>query len=430
MKIAIIGTGIAGNLIAYRLAPAHDITVFEADARIGGHTHTVNVPTPNGAYEIDTGFIVYNDVTYPNFIALLDELGVVSQPSDMSFSVRCERSGLEYNGASLNTLFSQRRNLFRPSFHRMLLDILRFNREAPALLEATDCRLSLDRYLHQNRYSNEFIEQYIIPMGAAIWSASPQGMGDIPAAFFVRFFHNHGLLRVNDRPQWRVITGGSERYVEKLVAGHRQHIRLNARVEWTRRHRDWVEVKAVGAEAERFDHVFIACHSDQALALLADPSDMERKVLGAIKYQRNQAVLHTDAALMPRRRRAWASWNYHIPADPNPAEGKQRVKVTYNMNLLQGIESRETYLVTLNHTDAIRPGKILKTIEYDHPIFDERAVAAQRQHRALNGRRRTYFCGAYWRHGFHEDGVVSALTALKHFESDTSLVPIKASMAA
>jgi len=430
MKIAIIGTGIAGNVAAYRLASRHDITVFEADARIGGHTHTVDVQTPHGAYAVDTGFIVYNDVTYPNFIALLDELGVASQSSDMSFSVRCERTGLEYNGASLNSLFSQRRNLLRPSFHRMLLDILRFNREAPELLQTGDGQISLDDYLNQKRYSREFIERYIVPMGAAIWSASPKGMGGMPAAFFVRFFHNHGLLRVNQRPQWRVVQGGSRRYVEKLVAGHRQHIRLNARVDWIKRHRGSVEVKVGGAEPERFDHVFIACHSDQALALLADPTDLERQVLGAIKYQRNQAVLHTDATLMPRCRRAWASWNYHLPAYRYPEDGEERVKVTYNMNMLQGFDSLEPYLVTLNHTRAIEPSRILNTIEYDHPIFNEQAVAAQSRHRELNGERRTYFCGAYWRYGFHEDGVVSAMAALKHFESDLSQMPLEASRAA
>ncbi|TFH44463.1 MAG: FAD-dependent oxidoreductase, partial [Lysobacterales bacterium] len=383
MKIAIIGTGIAGNLAAYRLAPCHDITVFEADSRIGGHTHTVDVRLSQGDYAVDTGFIVYNDVTYPNFIALLDELGVATQPSDMSFSVRCERSGLEYNGASINALFAQRSNLLRPSFYRMLRDVLRFNREAPALLQATDPALSLNDYLQQNHYSREFVEHYIVPMGAAIWSASPQGMGKVPALFFVRFFHNHGLLSVNDRPRWRVIQGGSRRYVEKLVAGHRERIRLNTRVEWIKRHRGHVEVKARGAEPERFDRVFMACHSDQALALLADPSDLERRVLGAIRYQRNEAVLHTDASLMPRRRRAWAAWNYHIPAQTAGEQG--RVALTYNMNILQSLDAPETLCVTLNHTPAIDPGRIIKTIDYSHPLFTERAVAAQQHHRALNG---------------------------------------------
>jgi len=428
VKIAIIGTGIAGNVAAHRLAPEHQITVYEADNRIGGHTHTVDLRTPHGDYPVDTGFIVFNDATYPNFIALLDELGVASKPSVMSFSVRCERYGLEYNGASLNALFAQRRNILRPSFYRMLLDILRFNREAKELLETKHSRLSLNEYLDQNRYSHEFKAHYILPMGAAIWSASPQGMGEVPAEFFIRFFHNHGLLSLNDRPQWRVIEGGSRAYVDKLVAGHRDRIRVNTPVEWIKRGTGNVVVKARGAEPERYDRVFLACHSDQALALLADPSPLERRVLGAIRYQLNEAVLHTDDRLMPRLRRAWAAWNYHISGQPG--QGLDRAALTYNMNMLQSLESPAPFLVTLNHTRAIDPARIIKTIHYSHPIFTERAVAAQQQHRALNGVLNTYYCGAYWRNGFHEDGVVSALTALRHLKSDLGQPDQRTSMAA
>jgi predicted NAD/FAD-binding protein len=428
MKIAIVGTGIAGNLAAYRLARSHDITVFEADSRIGGHTHTIAVDRPQGPVAVDTGFIVYNDVTYPNFIALLDELGVAAQPSNMSFSVRCERTGLEYNGATLNTLFAQRRNLLRPSFHRMLRDILRFNREAPALLNGPASCLTLDQFLHGNHYSREFIEHYIVPMGAAIWSAAPEGMGSVPAGFFVRFFHNHGLLSINDRPQWRVIQGGSARYVEKLVAGHRDRIRLNARVEWVRRLPDHVLIKVPGAEPERFDQVIMACHSDQALAILANPSREEREVLGAIGWQRNEAVLHTDASLMPRSKRAWAAWNYHIPTPSASQEG--RVALTYNMNILQSLETTEPYCVTLNYTQAIDPSSIIRSIEYSHPIFTERAIAAQARQREINGVRRTYYCGAYWRFGFHEDGVVSAMAALQHLDNDSRHLALSADQAA
>jgi len=428
MKIAIVGTGIAGNLAAYRLAPEHEITVFEADSRIGGHTHTIEVPVAGRHYAVDTGFIVYNDVTYPNFISLLAELGVASQESDMSFSVRCERTGLEYNGASLNTLFAQRRNLFRPSFHRMLRDILRFNREAPALLDEPHSALTLDDFLRGNGYSREFIQHYIVPMGAAIWSAAPQGMGGVPAGFFVRFFHNHGLLSLSDRPAWRVIKGGSQRYVERLVAGHRDRIRLNAPIEWVRRHADHVEVKTPGAEPERFDRLIMACHSDQALAMLADPSQAEREVLGAIAYQRNEAVLHTDASLMPRNRRAWAAWNYHLPAEAKDSEG--RVALTYNMNILQSLNADQTFCVTLNHTKAIDPGAIIRAIDYEHPIFTERAVAAQSRQREINGVRRTYYCGAYWRYGFHEDGVVSAMNALAHLAEDLLMSTRPSAMAA
>ena len=416
MKIAIIGTGIAGNVAAYRLSRDHDITVYEADSRIGGHTHTVDVVAGSQRWAVDTGFIVFNDVTYPNFIALLDELGVESQPSDMSFSVSNRNSGLEYNGASLNALFAQRSNLLRPSFYRMLMDILRFNREAPALLDDPAGSILLGDYLDANGYSREFVEHYIVPMGAAIWSATPEGMRGVPAAFFVRFFHNHGLLSVNDRPTWRVIKGGSRRYVEKLVAGHRDRIRLNAPVEWIRRHPEFIHVKARGAEPERYDRVFLACHSDQALRLLADPTPQEREVLGAIDYQHNEAVLHTDASLMPRRRRAWAAWNYHVPRGAENREGK--VMLTYNMNILQSLDAPEQFCVTLNNSQAIDPGKVIQTIDYSHPIFTERALAAQQRQREINGARRTYFCGAYWRYGFHEDGVVSALSALGHFDED------------
>lgn len=416
MKIAIIGTGIAGNVAAYRLAKKHDITVFEADTRVGGHTNTIDVNLAGRQWAVDTGFIVFNDVTYPNFIALLDELGVESQASDMSFSISSQRNGLEYNGASLNALFAQRSNLLKPSFYRMLADILRFNREAPKLLDGPGRFITLGEYLEANGYSRQFIEHYIVPMGSAIWSATADRMRAVPMEFFVRFFENHGLLNIKDRPSWRVIKGGSNRYVEKLVASHHDRIRLNAGVQWIRRRPEYIEVKAQGCEPELFDRVFLACHSDQALRLLADATPLERSVLGAIDYQTNEAVLHTDVSLMPKRRRAWAAWNYHIPDGPPDPDGK--VTLTYNMNILQGLQAPEEFCVTLNNTQAVKPEKVISTIQYSHPIFTERAVQAQKQHRAVNGARRTYYCGAYWRYGFHEDGVVSALQALEHFEED------------
>ncbi|MBT8047606.1 MAG: NAD(P)-binding protein [Xanthomonadales bacterium] len=418
MKIAIVGTGIAGNVAAYRLAPDHEITVFEADQRIGGHTNTVDVSAAGQQWAVDTGFIVFNDRTYPNFIALLDELGVESQDSDMSFSVRNERTGLEYNGASLNAVFAQRSNLLKPSFYRMLIDILRFNREAPGLLDDPGNTISLGDYLDRNGYSPGFVDHYIVPMGAAIWSATPGGMRAVPAAFFIRFFQNHGLLSVNDRPTWRVIKGGSRTYLDKLVAGHRDRIRLDSPVEWIRRHPEHVEVKVKGSGVECFDRVFLACHSDQALELLADPSPQEREVLGAIQYQQNEAVLHTDDTLMPKRRLAWAAWNYHVPDGPTDPDGK--VALTYNMNILQSLDAPVQFCVTLNNTQAIDPDKIIQTISYSHPVFTEQAVTAQKMHRNINGPRRTYYCGAYWRYGFHEDGVVSALSALQHFQQDLS----------
>ena len=411
MKIAVIGTGIAGNVAAYHLAREHDVTVYEADDRIGGHTNTVTVEHGGREYEIDTGFIVFNERTYPNFIHLLDELGVAWQDSDMGFSVQHEKTGLEYSGSTINSLFAQRSNIFRPSFHRMIREILRFNREAPGLLENSATRISLRDYLAKENYSREFIDNFIIPMGAAIWSAKPEVMGTMPAEFFIRFFQNHGMLSVNDRPVWRVIKGGSNRYVEKLVAGHRDRIRLNAPVEYIRRLPGHVEVKVTGQEIEQFDQVFMACHGDQALRLLADPTMTEEQVLGQFHYQPNEAILHTDESLMPKRRRAWAAWNYHIPA-----YSQDRVAVSYNMNILQGIKAPVTFCVTLNHELAIRSDKIIKRIQYSHPVFTPQSIEAQKRHGEINGAYRTYYCGAYWRNGFHEDGVVSALAALEHFK--------------
>lgn len=413
MKIAVIGTGISGNVVAYHLARDHEVTVFEADDRVGGHTNTLQIEQGGQRYAIDTGFIVFNQQTYPRFIELLDELGVVTQDSDMGFSVQHEGTGLEYNGSTLNSLFAQRSNIFKPSFIRMIREILRFNREAPRLLQPAAFDISLRAYLEAEKYSREFIDHFIIPMGAAIWSAKPAVMSEMPARFFVQFFQNHGMLSVNDRPVWRVIKGGSNSYVEKLVAGHRDRIRLNAPVESVRRSYDHVEVKVSGQESERYDHVFMACHADQALRILADPGMLEEQVLGKFQFQDNEAVLHTDEALMPARRRAWAAWNYHIPASP-----QDRVALTYNMNILQCIKAPVQFCVTLNHAKAIDPNKIIKRIQYSHPVFTPEAVAAQKQHAEINGAYRTYYCGAYWRNGFHEDGVVSALNAIEHFKDN------------
>ncbi|MBA0922134.1 MAG: FAD-dependent oxidoreductase [Nitrosospira sp.] len=411
MKVAIIGSGIAGNVVAHHLHAAHDITVFEAAGHIGGHTHTHTVELDGERHAIDTGFIVYNDWTYPNFIALLNELGVESQPSAMSFSVRNEASGLEYNGTTLNTLFAQRRNLLRPSFHRMVRDILRFNHIAPELLEAAN-EICLGDYLAAGKYSPQFINNYLIPMGAAIWSTDPTRMLSFPARYFVQFFHNHGMLSVDKRPQWRAIRGGSARYVEKLTAPFRQRIHLNCPVESVRRLPNGILIKPRGTDTERYDQVFFTCHSDQALALLADASPLEKSILGAIPYQENEAVLHTDTTLLPRTRRAWAAWNYHVIEGTDAA----RAILTYNMNILQTLKSRHTFCVTLNRTAHIAPRKIIKRITYHHPLYTLAGVAAQARQSEINGVNRSYFCGAYWRFGFHEDGVVSALNALKHFE--------------
>ncbi len=419
MKIAIVGSGIAGNVAAWHLHREHEITVFEAGAHAGGHSHTHDIEQAGRRFAVDTGFIVFNDWTYPNFIALLETLGVAWQDSSMSFSVRDEASGLEYNGTSLNTLFAQRSNLLRSSFLGMIRDILRFNREAPALLDTLGGEEPLGDYLERGRYGRAFIERYIVPMGAAIWSTDPTLMLGFPARFFVRFLDNHGMLSVNARPTWRVIRGGSARYVDKLTAPFRDRILLRTPVEQLRRLPGSVIVKARGRDAERFDAVFLACHSDQALALLADPSAAEREVLGAIPYQANEAVLHTDARLLPRKRRAWAAWNYHVLR----ATG-ERVALTYNMNILQGLAAPEPFLVTLNRSDTIDPRKVIKRMTYHHPQFTPWGVAAQARQAELNGPLNTYYCGAWWRHGFHEDGVVSALAALEHFRANHAQRPV------
>jgi predicted NAD/FAD-binding protein len=410
MKVAIIGTGIAGNVAAYKMRQSHDITVFEAGSYIGGHTNTVDVYENGQQFAVDTGFIVFNDRTYPNFIQLLDEVGQESQTSNMSFSVQAEDGSLEYSGTNLNTLFAQRSNLFRPAFHRMIRDILRFNRTALPSTQHLDESDSLGDFLFENDYSHEFVHHYLVPMAAAIWSAEPGGVLDMPVSFLVRFFENHGLLQVNDRPTWRVIKGGSRQYVNKLVAGHRDRVRLNSPVESVRRIDDRVEIISASGGREMFDHVFLACHSDQALALLKDATVAEREVLGAIQYQSNEAVLHTDESLLPSRRRAWAAWNYHVPSD-----SERHVAVTYHMNLLQSLQAGKQYCVTLNADQHINPDKIIRRVQYEHPIYSREAVAAQQRHAEINCDR-TFFCGAYWRNGFHEDGVVSALNAVDHFE--------------
>ena len=412
MKIAVIGSGIAGNVAAYRLVREHDITVFEAGAHAGGHSDTHEVEVAGQRLTVDTGFIVYNERTYPRFTALLAELGVGTQASSMSFSVRDEASGLEYNGTSLNALFAQRRNLLRPAFLGMVCDILRFNREAPALLDRPGDELTLAAVLDRGHYGRAFREHYILPMGAAIWSTDAEAMLEFPARFFVRFLHNHGMLTVDDRPVWRTVCGGSRQYVDRLVAPFRHRLRLSTPVEWIRRMPAGVIVKPRGLHAEHYDAVFVACHSDQALALLVDPDAAEREALSAIPYQRNEAVLHTDARLLPRRRLAHAAWNYHALPTGGP------VAVTYHMNILQRLESAEPLLVTLNRSGEIDPARILKRMVYHHPLFTRDSVAAQARQRELNGARRTYYCGAWWRNGFHEDGVASAEAAVAHFEQD------------
>ena len=410
MRIAIIGSGIAGMTAAYRLNATHDITVFEASDHFGGHTYTRDIDMAGQHYAVDMGFIVFNDRTYPSFVSMMNELGVEWQPSNMSFSLRCERTGLEYNGTSLNSLFAQRLNAVRPSFLRMIADILRFNRESPKLLLSHDTALTLGEYLAQNGYSRPFIERYIVPMGRAIWSATEEAMLHWPARFFVDFFERHGFLTVNNRPRWKAIRGGSREYARKLTASYRQRIRLRMPVQSVRRTHDAVMVRTARGDVERFDYVVFACHSDQALAMLEKPTPQESEILGAFPYQPNEVVLHTDTAMLPQTPLARAAWNYHLLA-----ERQECVALTYDMNILQTLVSAKPFLVTLNRTGDIDPKKIIHSVTLDHPVYTPKAVAAQKRRHEVSGRNRTFYCGAYWRYGFHEDGVVSAEWAVRDF---------------
>ncbi|WP_313203262.1 FAD-dependent oxidoreductase [Pseudomonas sp.] len=411
MRIAIIGSGIAGLTCAHLLSRRHAVTVFEAADRVGGHTHTVDVQWRGQQYAVDTGFIVFNDWTYPQFIRLLQHLGVGSRVTEMSFSVHDPRSGFEYNGHDLLSLFAQRRNLLSPGFWGMLRDVLRFNRQALADLDQQriDGATTLGSYLRDNRYGERFIEHYIVPMGSAIWSMSRADMLHFPLQFFVRFCRNHGLLSVNHRPQWRVIEGGSRSYLAPLCEPFAEHIRLNCPVQRVSRDDQGVNL-TWAAGSERFDKVVFACHSDQALALLDAPSEQEQAILGAIRYASNDVVLHTDTRLLPRRRRAWASWNYRLGgSEQAPAA------LTYDMNILQGIDAPVTFCVSLNQTALIDPAQILARFEYAHPQYSLAAVAAQARQGELQGPLHSYYCGAYWANGFHEDGVLSALNVAGHF---------------
>jgi predicted NAD/FAD-binding protein len=410
MKLAIVGSGVSGLVAAHLLRHEHEVTVFEADTRIGGHANTLDVEIDGERHGVDTGFIVYNERTYPGFTRLLAQLGVETRPSDMSFGSSCERTGLEWASPSLSTVFAQRRNLLRPAFLRMLRDVVRFGREAPALLEAGDEKVSLGDYLCGAGYGRELVEHYVVPMGASIWSAPPEEFLRFPAAGFVRFFANHGLLDRRDRIAWRVVAGGSRRYVEALVAPFRERIRTGCPVHRVVRRRDGVELFHAGGGAQRFDRVVLAVHSDQALRMLGDASELERRVLGAIRYQENEAVLHTDRSVMPRCRRAWASWNHRTPREP-----RGRVFVTYHMNRLQGLRSRHDFLVTLNGSEHVDPARVIERISYHHPVFDARAMEAQKLHGAIDGAGGVHFCGAWWGYGFHEDGVKSALAVCRSF---------------
>jgi len=415
-NIAIIGSGISGLTAAYLLSKKHQVTVFEKNNYIGGHTATVDIEKSGESYAIDTGFIVFNDKTYPNFLALLSEIGISKQATEMSFSVHNCQTGLEYNGHNLSTLFAQRRNLLRPKFWLLIKDILRFNRLCKAIFEQQNFRegchedRTLGAFLTDNNFSNFFAEHYILPMGAAVWSSSLAQMENFDFRFFVQFFHNHGLLNIADRPQWYVIPKGSRSYLTPLCKPFEHNIKINAELSGITREHERVTLHFNQGESETFDEVVIACHSDQALALLNDATKDEKTILSAMPYSENSVILHTDTRLLPKRKKAWASWNYQLSNDRTKA-----ASVTYNMNILQGIQSEHTFCVTLNQKDAIAPAEILREFTYHHPIFSTDSIKAQKQRNLICGVNHTHFAGAYWYNGFHEDGTRSAIDVAKRF---------------
>lgn len=433
MKIAILGGGISGLTVACRLQARHDITLFEANDYVGGHTHTVDVETGLGSVPIDTGFIVFNDRTYPQFSRLLQDLSVGTIPTEMGFSVRCDRTGIEYAGTDLAGLFAQRSNLFRPRFHRMLWDILRFNRQMSAEVDELDEKLTVGEYLRERQCGPMFVRHHFLPMASAVWSCPCGKIENFPIKFIGQFYKNHGLLSLTDRPQWYVIRGGSRTYVQAMMRGFEGQVHLKCPVKSLRRTTDGIDLITDQFGAQRFDHLVMACHSDQALQVLgSEASATERVLLSQFPYERNLAVLHTDVSLLPRRRRAWASWNYLLRNAPGEAAGPKRsaldakVTVTYNMNILQRLQSDQTYCVSLNCDADICPDRVLRKITYHHPIFSTGRGEAQRRHPELLNHRRTSYCGAYWGNGFHEDGVVSGLKvceAISRIDDEARLQP-------
>ena len=403
MRIAVVGSGIAGLASAWLLSQAHEVVLFEAADYLGGHTHTHDVSVGGRPYAVDTGFIVHNPDHYPLLTRLFQALDVATQPTTMSFSVHNGRSGLEYNATSLDALFCQRRNLVSPRFLGMVRDLFRFYRQAPELLQGEGPGPGLGEWLQVNGYGEAFRDDHLVPMASALWSSPPEQILQFPARYLVQFMANHQMLQVSGRPQWRVVRGGSARYVDALRARWQVQERLACPVQAVHRDADGVRVDSA-AGSERFDQVVLACHSDQALALLADASGDEQAVLGAIGYQPNEVVLHTDASLLPRQRKAWAAWNAFVPGT-----AEAPCTVSYCMNLLQGIDAPEPLVVTLNRSEAIDPARVLRRLNYHHPVYTPQSVAAQQQRGRIQGVNRTWFAGAYWGWGFHEDGMRSAV---------------------
>ncbi|WP_372762325.1 NAD(P)/FAD-dependent oxidoreductase [Pseudoalteromonas sp.] len=409
-KIAIIGTGVSGLTAAHLLHKHYDVTLFEKNNYIGGHTATVDVQVAGITHAIDTGFIVFNDRTYPYFEKLLARIGVQKQKTQMSFSVHNEATGFEYNGHTFTSLFAQRRNIFRPTFWRLLYDIFRFNKLCKTIHQhgSYQTAQSLGELLTLHNFNDFFKFHYILPMGAAIWSTSIKEMEHVGVEFFVKFFYNHGLLDITNRPQWYVIPGGSREYINPLIKGFADKIKLNSHIKSVFRAHEKVTLAFANGEHSEFDKVIFACHSDQALALLSDATEQEQAILGAIPYSENSVVLHTDTRMLPKRAAAWASWNYLLNENTDKA-----AVVTYQMNILQGIAADTQFCVTLNNRDGIDKSKILREFTYHHPVFNHASIAAQQQKHTLDGKNNSFFCGAYWYNGFHEDGVRSGVDVAK-----------------
>ena len=404
-NIAVVGSGISGLAAAHFLSRRHRVDLFEQERRLGGHTNTVLVEGPSGTVPLDTGFLVHNDRTYPNLVRLFGELGVATRESDMSFSVACRRTGLEYSSRGANGFFAQRRNVFSPSHLSLLLEIVRFNREAPALLNAPDAdRQTLGDFLESRHFSELFTHRYLLPMAAAIWSASLSAILSFPALTLIRFFDNHGLLSLHAQPTWKVVAGGSYTYIPKLIATLSGNVHEGVSIQVVRRSEDAVTLMFRDRPSIRYDEVVFACHGDQVLRLLADPSDHERDVFSCFTTTTNVAWLHTDGSTLPAQARARASWNYQLAGDPAAPP-----MVTYDLNRLQGLTTSEQYCVTLNPEGGIDDRKVLRRMVYRHPLYTAEAIRAQRHWGDVSGINRTHYCGAYWRYGFHEDGLYSAL---------------------
>lgn len=402
-RIAVIGSGISGLTAAYYLSRRHEVHVYERDNRLGGHTNTAMVESSRGTIPVDTGFIVHNEKTYPNFCRLMVELGVETQPSDMSFAVTDQSGGFEYSSRGVNGFFAQKRNLVSRAHYTLFRDILRFNREAAKVLDDPDAHeLTLGAFLDGGGYSPVFIDRYLIPMAGAVWSMAPDVMPAFPLLTLIRFMKNHGMLGINTHPKWKTIRGGSNTYLAPITAPFRQRITSNVEVRSISRSEHGATISFNGLADATFDDVVFACHGDQVLPLLAQPTEAEREILGNFTTTRNEACLHTDSNLLPKRPAARASWNYLLGDSGN-------VTLTYHMNRLQSLGTPEDYCVTLNANGAVNPGRALRRITYEHPLVTKAAIRSQERWHEISGKNHTHFCGAYWFYGFHEDGVRSGL---------------------